>query len=182
MFGGYANAWRLWSGTERTLRNTVKKTFGKTYMVDAHVWPVVLGGGLFVFCECNIIAVLFFLGQAFVAVTLLELVNYIEHYRLRREKKEKNGSDDDEYETSYDMYETVTPAHSWNAPQRVTNYFVFRLQRHSDHHANAQRPYQALCTYHKAPTLPTGYTGTMLVALFPKYFDTCLAPVLDELQ
>ena len=54
--------------------------------------------------------------------------------------------------------------------------------RHSDHHANAQRPYQALCTYHKAPTLPTGYTGTMLVVLFPKYFDTCLAPVLDELQ
>ena len=76
-------------------------------------------------------------------------------------------------------YEPVTPAHSWNAPQRVTNWFVFRLQRHSDHHARAATPYQALRTYAEAPTLPTGYTGTMLVALAPWWFEKCLGPVLD---
>lgn len=32
--------------------------------------------------------------------------------------------------------------HSWNGNWLLTNSIVFRLQRHSDHHAHASRPYQ----------------------------------------
>lgn len=63
-----------------------------------------------------------FLFQAFIAVTLLELTNYIEHYGLTR--KHLGGG----------KYEHVQPRHSWNASHRVSNWLLINLQRHSDHH------------------------------------------------
>ena len=68
-------------------------------------------------------------------VLVLEIINYIEHYGLRR-KKLPDGT-----------YEKVTIQHSWNAPHRFTNYLFFKLQRHSDHHENSLKPYQTLCSY-----------------------------------
>ena len=43
----------------------------------------------------------------------------------------------------------------------------FHLQRHSDHHAYPQRPYQVLRDYKDVPTLPTGYGGCFAIAFFP---------------
>ena len=62
----------------------------------------------------------FFAGQALVAVSLLEAVNYIEHYGLQRQR----GSDG--------RLEPVTHHHSWNAAERVSNAWLFNLQRHAD--------------------------------------------------
>lgn len=56
------------------------------------------------------------------AIIYLEAINYIEHYGLSR-KQLPNGE-----------YEKVTILHSWNSPHRFTNYLLFKLQRHSDHH------------------------------------------------
>lgn len=39
-------------------------------------------------------------------------------------------------------YERVTIHHSWNANWLFTNSVIFSLQRHSDHHENAYKPYQ----------------------------------------
>ena len=184
--GTYRGAWRIWRGEDENavhLGQVAKKTFGKTFMTDAHVLPALWAVGLFFANKRDAKAVCFFLLQALVAVTLLELVNYVEHYGLTRVTLEDDITSDDRVSTEKKKqekaYEPVTPAHSWNAPQRVTNWFVFRLQRHSDHHARAATPYQALRTYAEAPTLPTGYTGTMLVALAPPWFEKCLGPVLD---
>ena len=182
VYGTYRGAWRIWRGEDENavhLGQVAKKTFGKTFMTDAHVLPALWAVGLFFANKRDAKAVCFFLLQALVAVTLLELVNYVEHYGLTRVSLEDHITSDDRVSTAY---EPVTPAHSWNAPQRVTNWFVFRLQRHSDHHARAATPYQALRTYAEAPTLPTGYTGTMLVALAPWWFEKCLGPVLDARQ
>lgn len=63
-----------------------------------------------------------FLISAFGSIFYLEAINYIEHYGLRR-KKLNDGT-----------YEKVTIKHSWNAPHRFSNYLLFKLQRHSDHH------------------------------------------------
>lgn len=63
-----------------------------------------------------------FLIEAFGSIFYLEAINYIEHYGLMRERN-ADGS-----------YEKVTIRHSWNAPHRFTNYLLFKLQRHSDHH------------------------------------------------
>jgi len=77
-------------------------------------------------------AFVLYLIAAFGAIAYLEAINYIEHYGLRREKKE-NGE-----------YEKVTIKHSWNSPHRISNYLLFKLQRHSDHHENCLKPYQTL--------------------------------------
>ena len=44
---------------------------------------------------------------------------------------------------------------------------LYHLQRHSDHHANPTRRYQALRHVDEAPQLPSGYAGMILIALFP---------------
>ena len=62
---------------------------------------------------------------------MFESVNYLEHYGLQR--KLMPGYTD--------IYESVRITHSWNAPQVITNYLLFKLQRHSDHHANSYKHY-----------------------------------------
>ncbi len=97
----------------------------------------------------------FFFGQSFLAFTLLELVNYVEHYGIMR-KKNADG-----------RYERVTPIHSWNASHLLSNFFLFQLQRHSDHHANAIRRYQILRHYDESPQLPAGYPTMIMIAMVP---------------
>lgn len=91
------------------------------------------------------------------AVAWLQLTqaNFVEHYGLKRERKE-NG-----------RYEPCQPHHSWNTNHIVSNLFLFHLQRHSDHHSNPQRPYQSLRNFDELPHLPSGYPGTFVLAAFP---------------
>lgn len=109
-------------------------------------------------------AVVFFLAQSAVSVFMLEIVNYIEHYGLRRR------------EVAPGKYEPVNVTHSWNAPQRLTNFFLFKLQRHSDHHAHALREYQVLRSFDESPQMPTGYPGMMLLALVPPLWFMVMNP------
>ena len=94
-------------------------------------------------------------GQAVIGFCMLETVNYLEHYGLRRQL----GPDG--------RYERVRAAHSWNSNTVVANVVLFHLQRHSDHHAHPIRRYQALRHSDEAPQLPTGYTSMMALALIP---------------
>ena len=106
----------------------------------------------------------FFVLQAFVAITLLELVNYIEHYGLLRRQR-PDGS-----------YERVTPRHSWNDSHHLSNLALLNLQRHSDHHAFAARRYQVLRHHEAAPQLPTGYASLVLLALLPPLWRRFMDP------
>ncbi len=110
---------------------------------------------------------IFFLGQSFIALTLLEIVNYLEHYGLHRRKLE-NG-----------RYERVMPEHSWNSNYFLTNLFLFHLQRHSDHHANAKHRYQVLRHYDDAPQLPAGYPAMVLLALVPPLWRRVMNPKVE---
>jgi alkane 1-monooxygenase len=97
----------------------------------------------------------FLLLQAAVGFTQLEVTNYVEHYGLLRQEREDG------------RYERCTPDHSWNSNRIVSNVFTFHLQRHSDHHANPTRRYQALRSDDGAPQLPTGYFGMYVLAYIP---------------
>lgn len=97
----------------------------------------------------------FFLLQSVLSFSLLEAVNYIEHYGIVR-RKLPNGK-----------YERVEHLHSWNASHLISNFFLFQLQRHSDHHAFANRPYQILRHFDDSPQLPAGYPTMIITALFP---------------
>lgn len=112
----------------------------------------------------------FFFAQAWFAFTLLELVNYIEHYGLRRK------------EIAPGKYEKVLPIHSWNANHFVSNAFLFHLQRHSDHHANAGRRYQALRHFDESPQLPYGYEVMILIALVPPLWRKMMDRRLEDWQ
>ncbi|MFI8737275.1 alkane 1-monooxygenase [Ectopseudomonas toyotomiensis] len=107
---------------------------------------------------------LFFLGQAFIAFTLLEIVNYVEHYGLHRRKLD-NG-----------RYERTNVHHSWNSNFLLTNLFLFHLQRHSDHHAYAKRRYQVLRHFDDSPQLPNGYAGMIVLAVFPPLWRAVMDP------
>lgn len=98
---------------------------------------------------------IFYLVQSLFAFTLLEHVNYIEHYGILRKEIEPG------------KYERVNEKHSWNANHLLSNFFLFQLQRHSDHHMNATRPYQALKQYEQSPQLPAGYPAMVLLSLIP---------------
>ncbi len=106
----------------------------------------------------------FLVAQAAVGIFLLEDVNYLEHYGLRRQRL-SNG-----------RYEACQPEHSWNSDHTVSNMFLFQLQRHSDHHANPTREYQVLRSFEDAPDLPTGYSGMLLLATVPWLWRRVMDP------
>lgn len=93
--------------------------------------------------------------QGIMGFSLLEVVNYLEHYGLLRKQKEDG------------RYERCQPSHSWNSNNVASNVFLYHLQRHSDHHAHPTRRYQALRNFEEAPDLPSGYATMIVVALFP---------------
>ena len=97
---------------------------------------------------------LFFIAAALIGMLLLETVNYIEHYGLRRKK---NGN----------TYERTLPIHSWNSNHPLGRLMLLELSRHSDHHYYASRKYQVLRHFEESPQMPTGYPGMMLLSLFP---------------
>lgn len=97
----------------------------------------------------------FFVAQAVGSFLLLEVINYVEHYGLQRA------------EIAPGRYERVQPKHSWNANDRLSNWWLFNLQRHADHHANASRPYYNLRAMEHSPQLPFSYPTMVLAALVP---------------
>lgn len=107
---------------------------------------------------------LFFGVQSLFAVLLLETINYIEHYGLQRALRDDG------------THERVRPQHSWNANHRLTNRFLFNLQRHSDHHASAHRPHWALRHFDDVPQLPFSYPTAFVVALVPPLWRRVMNP------
>lgn len=99
-------------------------------------------------------SLLFFVVGAMIGILLLETVNYIEHYGLRRKK-------------TGERYERTMPIHSWNSNHPLGRLLLLELSRHSDHHYIASRKYQTLRHFDESPQMPTGYPGMVLLALVP---------------
>ncbi|SEA39128.1 alkane 1-monooxygenase [Alkalimonas amylolytica] len=100
---------------------------------------------------------------ALLAKATLEVVNYIEHYGIERP-----------------LNQPVQPYHSWNSTKRISSWASFNLTRHSHHHARAQLPFYQLKPYPEAPNLPTGYLGSMLLALIPPLWFRLMTPKLAQ--
>ncbi len=110
---------------------------------------------------------LYFLVQGVIAFSLLEIINYIEHYGLERAM------------TASGRYERVRPQHSWNSAHRISNWYLFNLARHSDHHYLASRPYDQLRHYEDVPQLPAGYATMLLTALVPPLWFRVMNPRVE---
>jgi alkane 1-monooxygenase len=150
-FGSLRTAWKLEG--RRLARAGRSRWRLENDVLNAWLMSVALFGMLLAVFGVTVLPWL--IGQAIIGCCLLEAINYIEHYGLRR-KQLPDG-----------RYERVRPAHSWNINTVVGNLFLFHLQRHSDHHAHPLRRYQALRHADEAPQLPAGYPTMLLLAAFP---------------
>lgn len=170
--GSWLSAWRIETGNLR------KRGLSPWNLQNRMLWyaalPVLLAAGLTagVYAATGLQAALwrvplFFVAQSVGAFTLLELVNYIEHYGMQRR------------ETAPGRYERVNPLHSWNANPLLSNFYLFQLQRHADHHAHANRRYQILRHLEESPQLPAGYATMIQVALLPPLWFRLMNPRLE---
>ncbi len=99
------------------------------------------------------LGVVLFVATALWAKLYLELTNYIEHYGLIR----VDGT-------------RVEARHSWNSSRRLTNWLLFNLPRHADHHIKPSKNYWELEARTEAPQLPHGYFVMAVMAMVPPLF------------
>lgn len=158
--GSIRSAWRLETARlERlghspwTWRNEVLHAWAMTVVV----WGIAIA-------MAGKVVIPFLVIQAAYGASLLEVVNYVEHYGLGRRKLPSG------------RYERCTPQHSWNSNHVVTNLFLYQLQRHADHHANPTRSYQALRHFDDSPQLPAGYATMILFAYVPPLWYRVMNP------
>ena len=101
----------------------------------------------------------FFVACALWGKSLLEIVNYMEHYGMVRNPATP-----------------VQPRHSWNTNKRISSWAMFNLTRHSHHHAQGEVPYQDLKPFPDAPMMIGGYLTTIMVAMIPPLWHKLMTP------
>ncbi|GIV36080.1 MAG: alkane 1-monooxygenase [Cyclobacteriaceae bacterium] len=173
VFGGYRHAWKI--ENERLRKKGMPVLSHHNRMIHYALLPLLFCAAAFVLYSWLLHRwawqiPLFFFSQSLLAFTLLELVNYVEHYGIVRK------------EISPGRYERVNPLHSWNASHVVSNFFLFQLQRHSDHHVYAIKRYQVLNHYDESPQLPYGYPTMILIALVPPLWFALINRRLEAWQ
>jgi alkane 1-monooxygenase len=160
IFGGLLDAWnheaarlyrrgqRSWGPGNRMIR----------YAANLIVLYVVVGYGF------GALGAVFLAGQSLIAFSLLEVINYVQHYGLARR------------ELAPGRYEPVMPWHSWNSSHRFSNWLLFNLGLHSDHHYRPNKLYSHLRGRVDAPQLPGGYFAMFLLPFFPGLWRRVMDP------
>jgi alkane 1-monooxygenase len=159
--GQIKSAWHL--ETERCKKEGKAVLGFSNYMIRQLVCHLLFDTTLFLIAGPIALAAWFV--QCIVANFLLEYVNYIEHYGLSRNEKER-----------------VTEVHSWQSNKFVSRFVLVDLSRHADHHYYASKPFHTLISYEKSPVLPGGYASLILPALIPFWWRRLIHPILDGLQ
>ena len=119
------------------------------------------------FLIAGINGLVFILLHAIVSITLLELVDYIQHYGLERRKK--NGK--------YDKYEEQ---HSWNSRHTSANWSTFNLGLHAEHHQTAGKHYPLLSQQKKVMEMPSNYPVMIMMALIPPLWFKVMNPKINN--
>ena len=147
----YLSAWKI---ANNDCHKDGKNIFSwRNEMIQAHIIQLALL--VLIYFIFGLTVMLYFIAAAAIGIALLETVNYIEHYGLQRKQTEPG------------KYERAMPSHSWNSNHPLGRVMLFELSRHSDHHYQASRKYQILQHHENAPQLPTGYPGSMILAMIP---------------
>ncbi len=113
---------------------------------------------------------LFLAGESVVGVVVLELFNYIAHYGLARRIGARG------------IAEPFDDSHSWNSSNVLANTLIFNMGRHSDHHRRPTASYQQLHFKSRAPELPAGYAGSILMALIPPLWRRVMDPAVHAVR
>jgi alkane 1-monooxygenase len=130
-------------------------------VIRGHLMSVLLVAGAYAMGGWP--AAAFFIACALWGKSLLEIVNYMEHYGMVRDPKTP-----------------VQPRHSWNTNKRISSWSMFNLTRHSHHHAQGEVPYQDLKPFPEAPMMISGYLTTIVVAMIPPLWHKLMTPKVQE--
>ncbi|MBL7783317.1 MAG: alkane 1-monooxygenase [Saprospiraceae bacterium] len=164
ILGSWRSAWRL--EKERLLQDGKNVVSLGNEMIRFSLfqalWLIVVGLSLGAVGFAGALAI------ALVSVLLLETINYVEHYGLRRRMLASGRP------------EPVLPIHSWNSNHELGRIFLYELTRHSDHHFKATRKYQILRHIDESPQLPYGYPTSIILALLPPLWFAVMHPRLKN--
>ncbi len=165
--GTYVKAWKI----QKKLNKINKTPFFslKNDMLWFTIVQVVYLLSIYIFFNFKVIVVAFVAG--IVGFLLLETINYIEHYGLKR-KKLPSG-----------RYERVTEKHSWNSNHILGRILLYELTRHSDHHYKSTKEYQILEFHDESPQLPFGYPTSMVLSFIPPlWFSIMNKRIPDDMK
>lgn len=166
LIGSYRNAWKL---EIMRLKRQEHPMWGyQNQMLWFTALPVLMGLSLGIALGWE--ATLFYIIQGIIGFTILEIVNYVEHYGLEREEQKP------------EEFEQVSYHHSWDSRARISNFVLFKLQFHADHHVHPHRAYQKLRHHQQTPELPTGYAGMSLLVLIPPLWRKIMHPRIAKLK
>jgi alkane 1-monooxygenase len=159
-------AWfRAWELEKSRLQKVGLPVFSlHNEIIQPALLTLALWSGLVAWLGWNVLP--FLIVASFWANFQLTSANYIEHYGLLRRQRAPG------------KYEACQPHHSWNSNHIFSNWILFHLQRHSDHHAHPLRRYQSLRHFDNLPTLPSGYFAMFLVAYIPPLWRAVMDPRL----
>jgi len=126
-------------------------------------WLMTLVWASVFFAVSGVLGLLFFFAMAFVSKAILEVVNYMEHYGLVRDPRQR-----------------VEPRHSWNSNKKISCWAMFNLPRHSHHHAKGAVPFEKLESMPDAPVMISGYIATLGLTLIPPLWFKLMKPKLEH--
>lgn len=151
VFGTYIKAWQI----QKKLNQSDNRSFFS--LKNDMFW--------FTLIQISYLILLFFffgsvglfvaLLAGIVGFLLLETINYIEHYGLKRNLLPSG------------RYERVSEKHSWNSNHVLGRIVLYELTRHSDHHYKSQKKYQILEYHDVSPQMPFGYPTSIVISFFP---------------
>jgi alkane 1-monooxygenase len=143
-----------------------------TFALHRLAWPrrpgVMAGGVLVPLGICVFISVqsgyavaIAYASSVVIAVCLLALINYIQHWGLSRDEGEK-----------------LTASCSWNCEFPLSRLFMFELPRHADHHVDGRKSFHLLKPAAGAWQMPAGYPAMLILALIPPLWFRVMTPRL----
>ena len=143
----FRSAWHLESQLGRkSKRSLIHRLQIKNKVLHGVAFEGVLMFGILVYFGPA--SLFIFVLQALGAITLVEAVNYLEHWGLQRE-----GT-------------SVTYRDAWDTDSYWSCFSLIGLARHSDHHVHAGRQFQNLQYIEQSPKLPMGYNAMIILILF----------------
>ena len=149
--GTYTKAWEI----QKKL-NEVNKTSFLSLKNDMFWFTIIQFSYLvLIFAFFGINGFLLALFAGIIGFLLLETINYIEHYGLKRNQLASG------------RFERVSEKHSWNSNHILGRIVLYELTRHSDHHYKSQKQYQILEYHDVSPQMPFGYPTSMVMSFFP---------------
>jgi len=148
---GYTNAWRI-EAKRLTNKSSLAFIFANRFIKYSLMQAMIYA---LIYYFFGVVGLLFFAAQSLVAIVLLEVVNYIEHYGLQRKKLDSG------------RYESYGPQHTWDNAHVMTNALLINLGKHSHHHISPSKHYQELELLGGAFIHPYGYAVMVWFALIP---------------